>query len=161
MRTVTALPYAVKEHEHVWIPTRDGTRLAARMWLPAAAEDVLAWIAEQPWCTGKVGMMGISWGGFAALQVAARQPEPLHAIVIASFTDDRYSDDVCCPVFAVSGWADGYSNAVFRLLRLLDVPRKGLIGPWSHRYPHLGEPGPAIGFLQEVVRWFDPMVARR
>ena len=37
----------------------------------------------------------------------------------------------------------------------LDVPRKGLIGPWSHKYPHLGEPGPAIGYLQEVVRWWD------
>jgi predicted acyl esterase len=59
------------------------------------------------------------------------------------------------PVFASSGWADGYSNAVFRVLEHLDVPRKGLIGPWSHKYPHLGSPGPAIGYLQEVVRWFD------
>jgi predicted acyl esterase len=62
---------------------------------------------------------------------------------------------VKCPVFAVSGWADGYSNAVFRLMENLQVPRKGLIGPWSHKYPHLGVPGPAIGFLQEAVRWFD------
>jgi predicted acyl esterase len=60
-----------------------------------------------------------------------------------------------CPVLAVSGWADGYSNAVFRLLERLPGPRMGLIGPWSHKYPHLGEPGPAIGFLQEVVRWWD------
>jgi predicted acyl esterase len=35
------------------------------------------------------------------------------------------------------------------------VPRKGLIGPWSHKYPHLGTPGPAIGFLQEQIRWWD------
>ena len=35
------------------------------------------------------------------------------------------------------------------------MPRKGLIGPWSHKFPHLGEPGPAIGYLQEVVRWWD------
>src|SRR5690606_6759754 len=47
------------------------------------------------------------------------------------------------------------SNAVFRVLEHLKVPRRGLIGPWSHRYPHQGEPGPAIGFLQEVVEWFD------
>ena len=60
-----------------------------------------------------------------------------------------------CPVYAVSGWADGYSNAVFRLLANLDVPRKGLIGPWSHRYPHFGAPGPAIGFLQDMLRWWD------
>jgi predicted acyl esterase len=64
-------------------------------------------------------------------------------------------DAVQCPVMAVSGWADGYSNAVFRLLKGLSVPRRGLIGPWSHKYPHLGVPGPAIGFLQESLRWWD------
>ncbi len=58
-------------------------------------------------------------------------------------------------MLAVSGWADGYTNSVFRLLAALDVPRKGLIGPWSHKYPHLGQPGPAVGFLQELVRWWD------
>ncbi|WP_410578499.1 CocE/NonD family hydrolase [Amycolatopsis sp. lyj-108] len=194
------------------------------------AEDVLEWIAAQPWCSGRTGMMGISWGGFAALQVAARKPPSLTAIAISSFTDDRYSDDmhymggcllsdnvaeastmfayatlppdpalagerwrelwherlencglwagewlshqrrddywrhasVCenysdvqVPVLASSGWADGYSNAVSRLLANLDVPRRGLIGPWSHKYPHLGRPGPAIGYLQELVRWWD------
>ncbi|MBA1148984.1 CocE/NonD family hydrolase [Ectothiorhodospiraceae bacterium WFHF3C12] len=62
---------------------------------------------------------------------------------------------VTTPVLAVSGWADGYSNAVFRLLTNLPGPRKGLVGPWSHKYPHMGEPGPAIGFLQECVRWWD------
>ncbi|HKL52023.1 MAG TPA: CocE/NonD family hydrolase, partial [Wenzhouxiangellaceae bacterium] len=60
-----------------------------------------------------------------------------------------------CPVFSVSGWADGYSNAVFRLMRNLDVPRKGLIGPWSHKYPHQGVPGPAINFLRELLNWWD------
>ncbi|HEV8439068.1 MAG TPA: CocE/NonD family hydrolase, partial [Methylomirabilota bacterium] len=39
----------------------------------ADASEVIAWIAAQPWCTGKVGMMGNSWGGFNALQVAARR----------------------------------------------------------------------------------------
>ncbi|WP_037306187.1 CocE/NonD family hydrolase [Amycolatopsis orientalis] len=194
------------------------------------AEEVLEWIAAQPWCTGRTGMMGISWGGFAALQTAARKPPGLAAIAISSFTDDRYADDmhymggcllsdnvaeastmfaystlppdpalagerwrdlwferlencslwigewlghqrrddywrhasVCenysdiqVPVLASSGWADGYSNAVSRLLANLDVPRRGLIGPWSHKYPHLGQPGPAIGYLQELVRWWD------
>ncbi|MDK1471944.1 CocE/NonD family hydrolase [Streptomyces sp. 549] len=194
------------------------------------AEDVLAWIADQPWCDGRTGMMGLSWGAFSALQVAARRPPSLRAIAIASFTDDRYADDmhymggcllsdnlaeagtmfayatlppdpalvgerwremwherlessgpwvaewlrhqrrddywrhasVCedyeavqVPVLASSGWADGYSNAVTRLLENLKVPAKGLIGPWSHKFPHLGEPGPAIGYLQELVRWWD------
>ena len=60
-----------------------------------------------------------------------------------------------CPVYAVGGWADGYSNSVTRLLQGLEVPRKGLIGPWAHTFPHLGVPGPAIGYLQEALRWWD------
>jgi len=55
---------------------------------------VIAWIAEQAWCTGAVGMIGISWGGFAALQVAARRPPALKAIITCCSTDDRYRTDV-------------------------------------------------------------------
>jgi putative CocE/NonD family hydrolase len=60
-----------------------------------------------------------------------------------------------CPVYAVGGWADAYSNAIPRLMARLKAPRKGLIGPWAHLYPHDGVPGPAIGFLQEALRWWD------
>ena len=56
--------------------------------------DVIAWIIKQPWCAGKVGMMGISWGGFNALQVAAMQPSGLDAIITLCSTDDRYADDI-------------------------------------------------------------------
>ncbi len=295
MTVVTAFPRAVREIEHVLIPLRDGTRLAARIWLPLDAEEhpvpaileylpyrkrtgtyerdalnhpyfaghgyasvrvdirgsgesdgvlsdeysrveqddaveVIAWLAAQRWCSGAVGMMGISWGGFNALQVAARQPAALKAIITVCSTDDRYRDDVhymggaklhegfgwasflfgamcfppdpalvgerwramwmerleglplfletwlrhpwrdaywkhgsvCedyaairCPVYAVGGWTDGYTNAVPRLLAGLTVPRKGLIGPWAHAYPHIARPGPQIGFLQEALRWWD------
>ena len=55
----------------------------------------------------------------------------------------------------MGGWADAYSNAIPRLLAGLECPRKGLIGPWAHLYPHDGVPGPAIGFLQEALRWWD------
>ena len=48
-----------------------------------------------------------------------------------------------------------YTNAVPRLLEGLKVPRLGIIGPWGHIYPQDGVPGPAIGFLQEAVRWWD------
>ncbi|KPC86118.1 peptidase S15, partial [Streptomyces sp. NRRL F-6602] len=58
------------------------------------AEEVLAWIADQPWCDGATGMMGISGGAFAPLQTAARRPPSLKAVVLASFTDDRYDDDM-------------------------------------------------------------------
>jgi putative CocE/NonD family hydrolase len=194
------------------------------------ALEVIEWMAAQPWCSGVVGMMGISWGGFNALQVAARRPPALKAIITICSTDDRYRDDVhymggiplraglgwagflfgamchppdpalvgddwramwierlndlpfflehwlrhpwrdaywkhgsvCehygaihCPVFAVGGWTDGYTNAILRLLANLRVPRKGLIGPWAHAYPHFALPGPQIGFLQEALRWWD------
>src|SRR5579862_9026190 len=58
------------------------------------AVEVIAWIAAQPWCTGRVGMMGISWGGFNSLQVAALQPPALAAIITSCSTDDRYNDDI-------------------------------------------------------------------
>jgi uncharacterized protein len=58
------------------------------------ALEVVAWLAEQTWCTGSVGMWGISWGGFNALQVAARRPPALKAIMTLCASDDRYADDV-------------------------------------------------------------------
>lgn len=193
-------------------------------------EEIIAWLAEQPWCDGNVGMIGISWGGFNGLQIAARRPPGLKAVVSVCSTDDRYADDVhymggcllgdnlswastmfaynslpphpdawpedwremwlerlegsglwlknwlehqhrddfwkhgsinedwdavTTPVMAVSGWADGYTNSVFRLLQHLRGPKMGIVGPWSHKYPHRGKPGPAVGFLQECVRWWD------
>ncbi|MBL8572359.1 MAG: CocE/NonD family hydrolase [Hyphomicrobiaceae bacterium] len=285
----------VRVIEHLWIPMADGTRLGARLWLPADADavpvpavleyipyrkrdgtrgrdepmhgyfaehgyaavrvdmrgtgesdghmadeyllqeqddglEVIAWIAAQPWCSGAVGMMGKSWGGFNALQVAARRPPALKAIITCNSTDNRYTDDihymggcllndnlwwgaimlayqarpldpdivgegwraawverlrrmplfpalwlehqryddywrhgsVCedfaaieCPVMAVGGWADSYTNTVPRLLEGLGVPRQGIIGPWAHIYPQDGTPGPAIGFLQQATRWWD------
>ncbi|ADI00568.1 CocE/NonD family hydrolase [Salisediminibacterium selenitireducens] len=59
------------------------------------------------------------------------------------------------PVYAVGGWQDGYTNAVFRMVEHLPGPVKGLIGPWAHEYPEVATPEPAIGFLQECLRWWD------
>ena len=202
-------------------------------YLPQELDDavsVIAWLAGQPWCSGAVGMMGKSWGGFNSLQVAALRPPALKAIITVCSTDDRYADDVhykggcilaadmlgwamtmqvwnarppdpavsdgwrevwqqrleqtpslvkawlshqhrdaywkhgsvCedfsavqCPVYAVGGWADPYSNAIPRLLSGLSCPRKGLIGSWAHEYPQRALPGPQIGFAQECLRWWD------
>ena len=56
--------------------------------------DVINWIAAQPWCSGRVGMQGISWGGFNGLQIAALAPEPLKAVISIGTTVDRYHDDI-------------------------------------------------------------------
>ena len=192
--------------------------------------EVIGWIARQPWCSGKVGMIGLSWSGFNSLQVAALAPPALKAVVSTCASDDRYADDmhymggcllndnlqygstlftwlatppdpaivgerwrsmwlerlaavepsaarwmrhsdrddywksgsVCedyaaikAAVLAVGGWADGYTNAVLRLLEGLAGPRKGLIGPWGHAFPHVATPGPRVDFLGYVIRWWD------
>ncbi|MGW2932360.1 CocE/NonD family hydrolase [Streptomyces sp. NPDC001156] len=59
-------------------------------------------------------------------------------------------------VLAVGGRHDPYRDAVLGLVEHLPADRvRGLIGPWSHQYPDHGLPGPAIGFLQETLRWWD------
>lgn len=57
-------------------------------------EAVIAWIAAQPWCSGEVGMIGISWGGFNGLQLAFRRPPALKAIATFCSTVDRFNDDI-------------------------------------------------------------------
>ncbi len=213
--------------------TGDSDGLIDDEYLQQEQDDCLAvldWITAQPWCSGEVGMFGISWGGFNALQVAAHRPPALKAIITICSTDDRYADDahymggcllnenltwgsiffataalppdpaiygqgwreqwrhrlenqvlypavwmehqhrddywkhgsICedfdaieCAVYAVGGWADGYPNAIPRMMENLSAPRKALIGPWSHAFPHNALPGPAIGFFQEMLRWWD------
>ncbi|MEM9579155.1 MAG: CocE/NonD family hydrolase [Pseudomonadota bacterium] len=83
----------------------------------ADAVEVVNWIAAQPWCTGKLGMMGISWGGFNSLQVAALNPAPLKAIITLCSTVDRYADDIHykggCLLNENLGWGGtmwGYSS---------------------------------------------------
>jgi putative CocE/NonD family hydrolase len=56
--------------------------------------DLIAWIAAQDWCDGQVATIGISWGGFNGLQIAARQPPALKTVIAVGFTDDRYATDV-------------------------------------------------------------------
>ena len=189
--------------------------------------DVIAWLAAQPWCSGSVGMMGKSWGGFNCLQTAFLQPPALKAVLSVCSTADRFADDIhykggcllgenfgwgavmlsyssrppdpalradwredwlkrlenmpylaprwaghqarddywrhgsICedygrmqvPVLSFGGWADGYMNTVDALVR--HVGAKGIVGPWVHQYPHTAVPGPAIGFLQVALRWWD------
>ena len=195
------------------------------------AVELIAWLSQQPWCNGNIGMKGISWGGINALQVAARNPPALKAIVAHCFTDDRFSGDmhymggcllvenftwgnsfldvlsmppdpelfgfnwrdewlkrlnsvepvmatnwlenqsknkywkqgsvsedyssIKCPVFAVGGHVDAYTDTVTKLLENLTTPCHGLIGPWGHTHPDTASPGPAIGFEEYSVKWWD------
>jgi hypothetical protein len=57
-------------------------------------EQVIDWLAHQPWSNGSVGMFGISWGGFTAMQMAMRHPPALKAIVAAHSTAELFHDDV-------------------------------------------------------------------
>ena len=71
--------------------------IALDEYLPDETQDgyeAVEWLAAQPWCNGSVGMWGISYGGFTAIQVAMLQPPHLKAIVPMYATDDRYLDDV-------------------------------------------------------------------
>jgi putative CocE/NonD family hydrolase len=56
--------------------------------------EVIAWLAAQPWCSGTVGMMGKSWGGFNCLQTAFLQPPALKAVISVCSTTDRFADDI-------------------------------------------------------------------
>lgn len=72
--------------------------------------EVIHWIAAQPWCTGNVGIMGISWGGFNALQLGARDIAPLKAAISISSVVDRYNQDIHykngCQLNSNFGWAN-------------------------------------------------------
>jgi putative CocE/NonD family hydrolase len=72
--------------------------------------EVIAWLADQTWSTGAVGMYGTSYSGFNALQLAARRPPALKAICAIYATDDCFTDDV------------HYVGGQLRALDLVDYP---------------------------------------
>jgi putative CocE/NonD family hydrolase len=59
-----------------------------------------------------------------------------------------------CPVYAVDGQIDSYRDFLPRLLSKLEVPRKGLMGPWGHKYPQIADSGPGLDWVTEEVRWW-------
>ena len=70
----------------------------------------LAWLADQSWCTGNIGMWGSSYGGITAIQTAMHAPPQLKAILPMHAVVDRYGDDVhyhggCVPVHESVAWA--------------------------------------------------------
>ena len=64
-------------------------------------------------------------------------------------------DRIACPTMIVAGWADGYRNATFRAFERLAVPKRLLVGPWSHMGTETSLPGPRIDLVPEMARWWD------
>lgn len=57
--------------------TGDSDGLHGEQWSPdydRDARDVLQWIAAQPWCSGRIGMIGLSWGANSGLRMASLAP---------------------------------------------------------------------------------------
>ncbi|KAI0572519.1 X-Pro dipeptidyl-peptidase protein [Pyrenophora tritici-repentis] len=54
--------------------------------------DVVEWAAEQPWSSGKVGLLGISYYAGSQWRVAARKPKGLAAVIPWEGMSDYYRD---------------------------------------------------------------------
>lgn len=64
-------------------------------------------------------------------------------------------DRISCPILAVGGWSDRYSNSVLSLLEQAPDRVWGIVGPWGHHYPDVASPGPGIGFQREALGWWN------
>ena len=71
--------------------------------------DVVEWIARQEWCSGKVGMYGLSYMGWTQWWTATQAPPSLKAIVPEVAPPDHLLN---CP----------YQNGIFVLLALIQEP---------------------------------------
>ncbi|WP_270732289.1 CocE/NonD family hydrolase [Shimia sp. Alg240-R146] len=97
---------------------------------------VIDWLAAQAWCSGTVGMMGISWGGFNGLQIAALRPEPLKAVVSICSTVDRYADDIHYKGGIMLGENPAWAATVLSWFALPPDPeivREGGMDMWQER----------------------------
>jgi putative CocE/NonD family hydrolase len=112
--------------------------------------EIIDWLSRQPWSSGNVGMMGISWGGFNAIQMARLHPPALKAIIAACATEELFHDDI----HYIDGLmhADEYELAMdlqLGLTRAPDFPtdEQSLAPrfdnpPWFLRYLHEQRDGP-------------------
>jgi putative CocE/NonD family hydrolase len=106
-------------------------------------------------------LVGDRWRAMWLERLEANVPQVIDALRHQSYGEywrSRTTDfsAIRCPVYAVGGWADtAYVGSVSETVGKIDVPKKALIGPWGHSLPQAGVPGPAVGFLQEAMRWFD------
>ena len=121
---------AIRDHRnHAWFTARgyacirpdmrghgDSEGIMLDEYLPREQRDaveVIDWISKQDWCSGSVGMMGISWGGISSLQAATHQPEALKAIIPVCASVDRYYDDGAYLVGGYQGQGLGWGGVMF------------------------------------------------
>jgi uncharacterized protein len=101
------------------------------------------WLSRQPWSNGAVGMRGISWGGINTLQIAARNPPALKAIMPMNCTENRFTDDA-----HYVGSALGHTNfqwgTLFKTV-MAGPPDPEISGPgWENKWLKRLEATPAI-----------------
>ncbi len=121
---------AFRDHgNHAWFAARgyacvrpdmrghgDSEGIMMDEYLPREQQDaieIIEWISAQDWCSGNVGMMGISWGGIASLQAATRRPPALKAIIPVGASVDRYYDDGGYLVGGYPGQGLGWGGVMF------------------------------------------------
>ena len=56
------------------------------------------------------------------------------------------------PTMMIGGWLDAYTDSIPRMLERMSVPRRAIIGQWTHA---VGKPGPAFNVKPEMLRWWD------
>jgi predicted acyl esterase len=98
---------------------------------PSDGYDAIEWIAAQPWCSGAVGLWGISYGGATALSVAATNPPHLRAIVPIHGSADEYDGFFrphgCRPGF----WTEAEWGPSMVAMNLLPPLYRDAEGRWS------------------------------
>jgi uncharacterized protein len=116
------------------------------------AYDMVAWIAEQPWCSGAVGMIGKSYGAVVQWQVAVQQPPALKAIVVRSANDDVYTG-FTNPGGCIRPWMFEYYAPLMNALNFAP-PDPALVGDkwatiWAERLEH-SEPW-SLGYIRNTL----------
>ncbi len=82
--------------------------------------DLIEWAASQPWCSGAVGLLGVSYLAMSQYKVAALQPPSLKAMCPWEGMTDPYRDLMCPGGVYEAGFASIWTRATKRVARLSD-----------------------------------------
>lgn len=88
--------------------------------------DFIEWTAQQPWCTGKVGMSGNSWLAVSQWFIAAERPPHLSAIAPWEALTDMFRDSSNRGGIAVAAFNEEIITTFSGLNYIEDVPRMTL-----------------------------------